>query len=270
MQRTLLLVLASVVAGVSTHAIAQANVPNDANSLTILTAFRQANGPSPVVNPSRNYGNCVSIAMIKTAMATFGIDGVVQSPSTLPTDNSAASYTVALRDGHSVVLSHDEVDTAISNLRYNSGFVLPNQATGDKAILFKANFLYAVMAKELLARKADVPYYASRNPQTFQDALAIMGGGIDVAVDATATHPMINQIGVLLGVDLTDVTNTASEPTVPYLYALRKHTVFAYSGEGDDFGQRHSFETILKGHSTWITRTWGRNSHPSKYIIKTP
>ena len=112
------------------------------DDLKILTAFRQAHGASKVVNPQRNYGNCDSIALIKTAMATFGIDGVFQSPKVLPQANNEATYSVVLRDGHSVTISHAELDMVISDLQHDSGFVLPDDSgTGDEAILFQANYV---------------------------------------------------------------------------------------------------------------------------------
>jgi hypothetical protein len=237
------------------------------NDLRILNAFRQAHGPSKVVNPNRDYGNCDSIALIKTAMATFGIDAVFQSPNVLPIANNQATYSVVLRDGHPVNLSHAELDEVINDLQHNSGFVLPDiAATGDETILFKANFLYAVMAKEMLAR-TDVDLY--KHIGTYEAALDRLAMGIDVFSKRKGQVP-VDQVGVLLGLSLKDVTVQPALPLGPYMYALRKHVVYAYGDEGDNFGVRAPFATILQGHSTIFTRGWGMNQHPRKYVIYTP
>jgi len=260
------LMLAALCSAISTGARCQTPTSTD-DDLKILNAFRQAHGSSKVVNPQRNYGNCDSIALIKTAMATFGVDGVLQSPKVLPQANTEATYSVLLRDGHSVTISHAELDMAISDLQHDSGFVLPDASvTGDETILFKANFMYAVMAKEMLAR-SDVPLY--QNIETFPAALDRLGSGIDVFSKLKGQAP-VDQVGVLLGLSLKDVTSEPALPSGPYMYALRKHVVFAYGDEGDNFGARAPFATILKGHSTVFTRGWGMNKAPGKYIILTP
>lgn len=250
------------------NGIGQSTPVQSSDYLTILTAFRQAKGPNAVVKNGRDYGNCDSIALIKTAMATFGRDGVFTAPKSLPRSNSEASYEVTLRNGHQLTISHQELDMAINNLDFNSGLVLPDgEASGDKDILFGANFVYAVMAKEMTFHR-DMAIYS--NVLSFQDALKRMGSGINVEGFDRKQGRVVNQIDVLLGVTLKDISQENGVPLAPYVYALRKHVVFAFDEVGDNFGKKGSFSDILDAHSTSITRTWGQNKFPKKYAIVTP
>ena len=238
--------------------LGQDPAPDQYHFHTILTSFSQAQGKSPLVNQQRNYGNCDAIATIKASMATFGIDHVVLEPTTLPEANSADSYQVRLRDGQSVTITHAELDTAINDLNLNSGFVPPRDGRGEPKITFKANFLYAVMAKNILSHP-EIPLYSSI--KSYQAALERLGNGINIE-DHTK-----DQIGLLLGVQLKPANVATMLPSIPYVYALRKHVVFAYGTRGDLNGEDASLEDILKAHSTLFTRGLGANKHPDVYTV---
>lgn len=226
----------------------------------ILTAFSQAYGKNPLLQSKRVYGNCDAIATIKTAMGTYGIDHVLIEPSSLPESNSSSEYKIVLRDGQHLSLTQSEVDTAINNPRLNSGFLLPERGGGDSKITFKANFLYSVMAKNMLNHQ-DLSLY--KDVKNYELALTRLGQGINVSSGAT------DQIGILLGLKLNPATKEDVSTGVPYVYALRRHVVFAYGNTGDLDGTEATLKEVLSAHSSAITRHRGANANPEIYTINT-
>jgi hypothetical protein len=85
-------------------------------------------------------GNCASIAIIKTAVATFGVNKVF-----LLKTNTENGFAFTLRDGTVVTISNLEIKTAIDS----ANFVQKN--TDENAVRIKgyADTCFAVMCKHL-------------------------------------------------------------------------------------------------------------------------
>ena len=165
---------------------------------TVIGAFHQGS----------NYDyNCASIALIKCAIATFGINNVFKSKI-----ENANDYTIILLNEDTVSLSKQELDSATRR----SGFVKDD----NQAIFNQANFIYAVMAKRAVKFSGDD--YSFSNCTDFDEALAVFHNGF------TVTY-----LPALLGLGQVKVKHKRE---LSYIFANGYHAVFASKKVFDNYG----------------------------------
>jgi len=194
--------------------------PSSEFSSRVLGSFQQA----PASADIGLRGNCVSIALIKAAISTFGPDGVFRSNL-----HTHGLYTVVLRDGKTVTLT-DEEDRLSESM---SGFTLPydddeKKTVGDPDLMEKANFIWAVMTK-MRAVEMD-----PEEPK-LQDGINQLNGGDDA-----------RNVGRLLGLKEVKV-HEGNE--VSYIHANGYNAVFATGATWDDYGWPSPLERTLTGHN---------------------
>jgi hypothetical protein len=204
--------------------------PNTDHDQVILTAFRQAYKGE---NDGEAHGDCASVAVIKAAMATFGEDAIFKSgyPSV-----DWTTTTVILRNGEEIDLLRSEADQAVKR----SGFKL----VGSQAILDKANFAFAVMAKRAVA------FHVSSLTFPDQSTYAMEFGS---ATNLDKAYSFLN--GPQTGSHLPVLLGLASGPAkrkkqLAYVYGNSYHAAFASMAQYDVGGISHSIPAFLWGHVT--------------------
>lgn len=111
-------------------------------TILILGIFRYANGqhyPDSIIVSSFRQGeagNCASISVIKSAIQTFGLNGVLKSCIRKET-----GYDIVLRNRDSLFLSFSDIDLVASVDHFKCDL------TFDSTIYNKSRFYYAVMNK---------------------------------------------------------------------------------------------------------------------------
>jgi hypothetical protein len=97
-------------------------------------------------------GNCASIALIKAAIGTFGINGVFKSVST---DAAKKTVTVTRRDGKVLVLTFDRRDDGKAHF-FVQPYATPQDALSQQISEYAA-FCFAVMCR---AKQLEMGYDA--------------------------------------------------------------------------------------------------------------
>lgn len=107
-------------------------------------------------------GNCVSIAVIKAAIGTYGLDGVFKNVDITDEGN----YQIEMKDSFKLTLRKHEINKAAKYSRFLKG--------ESEDIREKAYFYFAAMAKRVLVEgKIDV--FSARN--TLRNALRSLNNG---------------------------------------------------------------------------------------------
>jgi hypothetical protein len=116
--------------------------------------------------------NGTSVAFIKAAMGTFGVNNVFRNVNT---DNAAKQHTILLRNGVTVVLNFAEVEEAGAA----AGFMVRNNDLLSADIRRYALLCYAAMAKNLQVQRALPNYTAGiamlNNNYPAKDIAALLG-----------------------------------------------------------------------------------------------
>lgn len=173
-------------------------------------------------------GNCVTVAFIKAAIGTFGVNNVFRSVSR---EEEKKAYNIMLRNGEIILLGFDEMETAKkqSQLREKNTDLLSSDITKY------AQMCYAVMAKKL---------QQSTTNHTFVTAMADLNDGYPV-----------EDIAALLGLTLKPIKPVTTKELEHYNHILVKnyyYTAYAYLGYYDEVKQPDGyapFDDIRKYHS---------------------
>ncbi|MGQ7856634.1 hypothetical protein ACUN24_20545 [Pedobacter sp. WC2501] len=106
----------------------------------IFDAFKQGTVALPFPRRIGGGGNCASVALVKVAIASYGLDGVFRS---IGVDYTNERYLVGLRDGQVNTLSFEDYRTGVEK----SAFEAFAQGGDAGAILEFGRFCFAVMAE---------------------------------------------------------------------------------------------------------------------------
>ncbi len=155
-------------------------------------------------------GNCVTVSAIKAAMMKYGQNplGIFKHVTEAP-----SGYTITMRDGCTVRLTHDELKAA----RRAANFF-----GTDKGLIDDAVFLYAASAK-----RAQLENHEFRAGAGFDVALQTLNDG-EVPGDA------LRRLGLYAFTRKSSVQELASG--VPGTLANFEHSVLVVGGAFDDYG----------------------------------
>jgi len=165
-------------------------------------------------------GNCVTVAFIKAAIGTFGVNNVFRSVNR---DEDKKQYNIMLRNGSIVLLGFGELETATSV----SGLRGTNTDLLSADICKYATLCYAVMAKKL---------QQTVTSHTFATALADLGDG----------YPIEN-IAILLGLALKPIKPVNTAALEHYNHIVVKnyyYTAYAYLGYYDEVKQTEGYAPL--------------------------
>ena len=107
-------------------------------------------------------GNCVSIAVIKAAMAHYGPDNIFTNVTAL----SGGRHKILMRDGFETLVRPHEIDKATRHSRFLKG--------KDEDLREKAYFYFAAMAKRVLVEGEIDVFLGTR---TLRGALRSLNNG---------------------------------------------------------------------------------------------
>jgi len=170
-------------------------------STTVIRAFHQGH---------EGDFNCASIALIKCAIATFGSDNVFKA---VTKENDV--YKITLRNGETVILSKQELDTATAR----NGFKLDD----NQNMLNQANLIYAVMAKRAVTFCiSNTTFGLCTNLDSALMFLHGETGGVDA-----------RRLPILLGLARVKVRH---KKELSYIYENGYHAVFASKKVWDNYG----------------------------------
>lgn len=157
-------------------------------------------------------GNCVTVSAIKAAMMKYG-----QNPLGIfkHVTETADGYTVTMRDGCAVRLTHDELKAARTAANFHGT---------DKGLIDDAVFLYAASAK-----RAQLENHEFRAGAGFDVALQTLNDG-EVAGDA------LRRLGLYAFARESSVQELASG--VSGTLANFNHSVVVVEGAFDDYGAK--------------------------------
>lgn len=156
--------------------------------------------------------NCVTVSAIKVAMMKYG-----QNPLGIfkHVTDAADGYTLTMRDGCTVRLTHDELKAARTAANFHGA---------DKGLIDDAVFLYAASAK-----RAQLENHEFR-----------AGGGFDVALqtlnDGEVPGDALRRLGLYAFTRKSSVQELASG--VPGTLANFEHSVAVVEGAYDDYGAK--------------------------------
>jgi hypothetical protein len=173
-------------------------------------------------------GNCVTVAFIKAAIGTFGVNNVFRS---VTREDDKKQYSIMLRNGDILLLGFDEMETAkkLSPLKAGNTDLLSADITKY------AQMCYAAMAKKLQKSVGYITYAAA-------------------LVDLNDGYPVEN-IAALLGLTLKPIKPVTTKELMHYNHILVKnyyYTAYAYLGYYDEVRQPEGYaqlEDIRKYHS---------------------
>lgn len=166
-------------------------------------------------------GNCVTVSAIKAAMMKYG-----QNPSGIykRITESPDGYTITMRDGCTVRLTHAELAAARVASRFHGM---------DEGLVEDAVFLYAASAK-----RAQLENHEFRAGTSFEAALKTLNDG-EVHGDA------LHRLGLYAFVRPSSVEELASG--VPGTLSNSRHAVAVVDGALDLYGFRHDLKS-----SSWM------------------
>ena len=188
--------------------------------VAVISAFRQGH--------SGDF-NCASVAVIKCAIATFGISNIFKSIIESPN-----AYSVVLRNGDSVGLDKSELALA----KTMNGFLL----LSNKAIFDTAQFMYAVMAKNAAIAAKTAQNAGERSVYTtdFKKNLELLHD------EASTTN-----LPILLGLEFDYIKWRSRETTKSFVFFNGYHAVYGTMGKFDDYGEPAELtERNFKNHRT--------------------
>jgi hypothetical protein len=201
----------------------------------LFNSFKQ----DEVKVPAASGGNCVSIALIKTAIGTFGLGKVFG----LKTDSVKQIYQVTLRNGKVLQLSFDEVASATQKAH----FFLKIKTAESVAVYNYANLCFAVMCKKLQADTNITLTY-------------------EQAVDRLNEGYVTLNIPELLGIKITRIMDLSLENLKAYRNLVvwyEAHTVYYSLGYYDEESYKYSGIVPLEEfHHCYFTQRLLRKCHP--------
>lgn len=204
--------------------------PTEVFSKRVVTAFKQGH--------SQDY-NCGPISVVKCAIATFGPENknLNEPEATFTSDVYAdGRHQIVLRNGAAIELT----DAEIAEATQTCGFTQPtaddgSPLPGDETIKSRAIYIYAALAKSLVAKSEADPKNFPRNYTEALNELARHGHDAD-------------DVAPLLGLSTQSVP---ANTEVAYLFGNYYHATFATGDQYDEYGVLEDTADFERLHHSW-------------------
>lgn len=167
-----------------------------------------------------NWGNCVTIATIKAAIAEFGsVRNVYKSMQ-----DTVGGQQLTFSDGFSLTVSQAELDTAKAKCGFKRDMAYKDY---DSIVT-----LYASICKRAWLKKADYPSKSCLN--SFTNAVDFINSGYTTS-----------SAGELLGLKLTKINPSQVKHLRSVIINSGAHTAFATMGIQDDQGVQYKIKSVV-------------------------
>lgn len=174
-------------------------------------------------------GNCVSIAVIKSAMHLYGIDNIFISKET----NAQGNIEIEMRDGYKTVVRKHELVKGSKYSRFNKG---NNEDIREMAFLY-----YTAMAKRVLT-EGEIDAFLGR--QTLRGALRSLHNGENYMEG-------IKWLGLVNNFEEIPIEEIKSHENL--IGASNAHCYFISNGIVDNYGNPFDIDA-LNNNNAFSTR----------------